>query len=115
MYREGFAQNIYLTIPACILLIVEILFNQMLFYAYPMLVRTDLNLRAIFKNSFLLLFLKGNGIKNFAMLVFEAAVFILSIFYAPFTLAILPLYGFGLLSLCATFISWPSIKQYVIK
>ena len=115
VYREGFAQNIYLTIPACILLIVEILFNQMLFYAYPMLVRTDLNLRAIFKNSFLLLFLKGNGIKNFAMLVFEAAVFILSIFYAPFTPAILPLYGFGLLSLCATFISWPSIKQYVIK
>lgn len=115
VYRGAFELSQYFIIPACILFAVEIMLNQMLFYAFPMLVRTDLKLRAVFKNAFLLIFIKGNGLKDLAMLVFEAAVFILSIFYAPFTLIILPLCGFSLLSLCATFTAWPSIKKYVIK
>lgn len=115
IYREGFAENKLLIIPAGILLMVEIVFNQMLFYAYPMLVRTDLKLRAIFKNSFLLLFIKGNGLKNVLMTVFEVAMILLGLVFYPYTLAIFPLFGFGLLSVYATYTAWPAIKQYVIK
>lgn len=89
---------------------------MMSFYAYPMIVSTDLSMKKILKNSFVLscIALKTNLI-TLLVVVLTAGIFALMTIFFPYIMAIvLPFIPVGFIAFAVVFNSYPVIQKYVI-
>lgn len=89
---------------------------MMNFYAFPMIVATELSFKDVVRNSFFLvcLGLKKNIITLLLMLLVVAIGVICAIVNTPITLLMIPLWAISFLGFIAFFNSYPLIQKYVI-
>jgi len=83
------------------------------FYLFPMLAVLDLSLNNIFKNAFLLTFLRMP--QNILTLFISALLFLLVWLFWPFTFFALLLIFFALTRFITTFCAYTGLKKYVLK
>ena len=115
IYRTYVHIHPVLYIPAAIEMALILAVKMAGYFVYPMIVRTDLSVKGIIKNSFLLLFVNKNGWKGLGILLMEVVIVRMGLVIVPYSLLILPFFGIPLLSLAATMVSWPSVKKFVLR
>lgn len=96
---------------------VAIVVVMMNFYAFLMIIATDLSLKNLLKNSFALAFveLKKSFLTFFIVLAVLLAVFSLPLFVSLSFVLILPFFPAAFLSLVICFNCYPVIQKYVIN
>lgn len=100
----------------CILAgVITVLLLVMNLYIYPMLAKTDLPLKTIFKNAFLLLFVKGSGLRILAAVCLIMGLLLLALTALPFTILLLPLLFFSFMGLIASFSVYEIVKVHVFR
>lgn len=112
-YNNMAKENSMFYIPLLICLSCMMIFVLMHFYIYLLISSTNLTLRQIFKNSFLLscLALKTNLI---TLLVF-IVVLLLMFLFLPYSVLIIPFLPLSLLGFLTCFNSYPVVRKYVIN
>lgn len=86
-----------------------------MYYAYPMLIATELPLKKIFRNSILLVFLRGNICRNLQMLAGEALLVFLCYWFYPYSIVLLAAVWLALFGLLVVYLAWLGLEQYVLK
>ena len=112
-YSEWAKNSQMMYIPFIICLSCSIVFFMMHFYIYLMIVSTNLSLRKIIKNAFLLVSL---GIKGslWTLLIWVLIFFSLFIIY-PLSLPIMLFWPFSFLCFVGAFNCYPIVRKYVIQ
>lgn len=109
MHSEALVYNIMISIIFIIIVILGI----SCIYIYPMIVKMDLPLKAIFKNAILL------GISrikhSFPTFLLCSALLEGSIVFFPLTVPIIFLFTFSFISFISSFCAWAGIKKYILK
>lgn len=106
----------WIYIPMIVSFSLAIVVMMMNFYAFLMLIATDLSFKNLIKNSFALAFveLKRSFITFFICVVILVAVFLLVIF-VPVTAFIIPFFPLATLAFIICFNCYPVIQKYVIN
>lgn len=88
---------------------------MMNFYAFPMLVATELTFKNIIKNSFFLVCLGlKKSIITLLIILLITAIIVVGTLINPFTLIIVPLWSISFLGFVIMFNCYPQIQKYVI-
>ncbi|MGN1090701.1 MAG: YesL family protein [Huintestinicola sp.] len=114
---EAAGQNGTIYIVLCIVSVSFALTVLMMnFFAFPMIVATELSFKEIVKNSFFItcLGLKKNII-TLLIILLTVAVIVVGTVINPFTLIIIPLWAISFLGFVIMFNSYPQIQKYVIN
>jgi Predicted integral membrane protein len=95
------------------IVVIAVLFGISFIYVYPMIVKIELPLKVIFRNSFLL------GIVNikYSLITFllNIGLIEISIIFMPFTLPVMLLFTFSIISFISSFCAWNGLEKYIIK
>lgn len=95
------------------IVVIAVLFGISFIYVYPMIVKIELPLKVIFRNSFLL------GIVNikYSLITFllNIGLIEISIIFMPFTLPVMLLVTFSIISFISSFCAWNGLEKYIIK
>lgn len=95
------------------IVVIAVLFGISFIYVYPMIVKIELPLKVIFRNSFLL------GIVNikYSLITFllNIGLIEISIIFMPFTLPVMLLFTFSIISFISSFCAWDGLEKYIIK
>lgn len=111
-YNDWASKNTVMYIPFIITLSCMLVFVMMHFYIYLLIVSTNLSLKNILKNSFLLV---GVSIKKCVFTLVVAALLILVfVFLYPYSFFVLPFIPLSLLCFLICFNCYPVIREYVI-
>ncbi len=94
----------------CVVVVIAVMSMMML---YPMVVFTDLPVRGILKNAVLLVFVRLPQSLAGCAAIF--AVLTMSYLGLPYTVAIMPCFGFSLIGLIGTYIGWGGVSRHVIS
>lgn len=107
----------FMYVPMVLSFSVALVIAMMNFYAFLMIIATDLSLKNLLKNSFALAFveLKKSFLTFFIVLVVLLAVGALPVFVSLTFVMILPFFPAAFLSLVICFNSYPVIQKYVIN
>lgn len=113
IYSSMAKEQSFFYIPFILTLSMIFIFLMMHFYIYLMIVSTNLSLRKIVKNSFILVSL---GLKSslLTLLGMFFVVALLFLFY-PYSSFVMPFIPFSLISLIVSFNCFPVIRKYVIQ
>jgi uncharacterized membrane protein YesL len=110
-YREMAKQTALLLAPAWICAAVFLLFLVMGAYVFPMIAALDLPLKAVFKNAFLLVFLRFP--QNLLLALILGGITGVCFLFFPVSIPFVVLLASSLQSLTGAAIIWPGIEQYV--
>lgn len=111
-YNEWAQQNTAIYIPFVIALSCMLMFIMMHFYIYLLIVSTNLSLKNILKNSFLLV---GVSLKKCIFMLFITFVIAgLIAFLYPYSFFVIPFLPLSFLCLLICFNCYPVIREYVI-
>lgn len=106
---DGIIYN--MTISFIVVIVILLGFSSI--YVYPMIVKIELSLKVIFRNSFLL------GILNLKYslitLLLNIGLLEMSIIFMPFTLPIMLLFTFSTISFISSFCAWNGFEKYILK
>ena len=99
-----------------ITLSLALVITMMNFYIWPMLVATDLSMKNLIKNSFVLAFvgMKTNLLTFVICAIIVGAMAALAIFYPSAFLMLIPLVPAALICYIVTFNCYPLIQRYII-
>lgn len=111
-YNDWASKNTIMYVPFIITLSCMLVFVMMHFYIYLLIVSTNLSLKNILKNSFLLV---GVSLKKCVFTLVVAALLILVfVFLYPFSFFVIPFIPLSLLCFLICFNCYPVIREYVI-
>lgn len=111
-YNDWASKNTIMYIPFIITLSCMLVFVMMHFYIYLLIVSTNLSLKNILKNSFLLV---GVSLKKCVFTLVVAALLILVfVFLYPYSFFVIPFIPLSLLCFLICFNCYPVIREYVI-
>lgn len=109
MESDGIIYNFMISF----IIVIAVLFGILFIYVYPMIVKIELPLKVIFRNSFLL------GIVNikYSLITFllNIGLIEISIIFMPFTLPVMLLFTFSITSFINSFCAWNGLEKYIIK
>lgn len=111
-YNEWAQENSFIYVPFVIALSCMLMFIMMHYFVYLLIVTTNLSLKNILKNSFLLV---GVSLKKclLVLLVIAAIVTAFVVTY-PYSMFVLPFLPFSFIGLLICFNCYPVIREYVI-
>lgn len=111
-YRVFMEQNMLAIIPEGIALAVGLVTGAMIPYGYIMLAKTDLKLKDVLKNAFLLVFLEPKG----TLLSFFISFFFAFVMLANFTgfYVIILLIGISIVAYAGTYFSLYGVQKHVV-
>lgn len=111
-YLAFMEQNVLAVIPEGIALAVALVAGAMIPYGYIMLAKTDLKLKDIFRNAFLLVFLEPKG----TLLSFFISFFFAFVMLANFTgfYVIILLIGISVVAYAGTYFSLYGVQKHVV-
>jgi len=109
MRSDGLIYNVMISFTIVIIMLLGI----STIYIYPMIVRIELPLKVVLKNAFLL----GVACINHSFITLVLCLAILEgcILFAPFTLPIILLFTFSVISFITSFCAWSGIKKYIVN
>lgn len=111
-YNDWASKNTMMYIPFVITLSCMLIFVMMHFYIYLLIVSTNLSLKNILKNSFLLV---GVSLKKCVFTLVVAALLVLVfVFLYPYSFFVLPFIPLSFLCFLICFNCYPVIREYVI-
>lgn len=111
-YNDWASKNTMMYIPFIITLSCMLVFVMMHFYIYLLIVSTNLSLKNILKNSFLLV---GVSLKKCVFTLVVAALLVLVfVFLYPYSFFVIPFIPLSLLCFLICFNCYPVIREYVI-
>ncbi|MCD8329062.1 MAG: DUF624 domain-containing protein [Ruminococcus sp.] len=111
-YNEWASESSIIYIPFVITLSCMLMFIMMHFFIYLLIVSTNLSLKNILKNSFLLV---GVSLKKCLItLVITAFIVLLFVFLYPYSFFILPFWPLSFICFLICFNCFPVIRKYVI-
>lgn len=114
-YRAASEENPVLLPPFFLMAFTALFFMAASCYAYPILVLTDLPLRAVLRNSGRLLLVKGGGIRILCIFLADGALFFCGILFVPWSLLLFPLGLTGLMGLVGSFGVYDILGSYVLR
>ena len=82
-------------------------------YLFPMIAFTDLKVRDLLRNAVLLSQMKLP--QTLAVLALSVVIVASSYLFLPWTVWVMPLFGFSLIALMGTYVAWNAMKQHVIR
>lgn len=111
-YNDWASKNSMMYIPFIITLSCMLVFVMMHFYIYLLIVSTNLSMKNIIKNSFLLV---GVSLKKCVFtLVVAALIVLLIVFFYPYSFFVIPFIPLSFLCFLICFNCYPVIREYVI-
>lgn len=112
-YNNMAKENSMFYVPMFICLSCMMVFVLMHFYIYILISSTNLTIKQVFKNSFLLscIALKTNLIT----LLISLVVFLSTVLFFPYSLVFVLLFTFSFLGFLICFNSYPVVRKYVIN
>ncbi|MCI1979257.1 MAG: DUF624 domain-containing protein [Bifidobacteriaceae bacterium] len=111
MYLRGGVPGGSLLAGVCVILVV--FFVAVGSYVFPLVVRTDLGVKDVLKNSLLLVQLRLPY--TVLSLLLSLAILLVCFAFLPFTALLLPLIGFSLIGLVQVYNAMEGITQYVAR
>lgn len=81
-------------------------------YVFPMIAFTDLKVRDLLKNGVLLAIMRLP--RTLAAMAVALVTVGVSYLFQPWTVLIMPIFGFSLIALTGTYVAWGAMKRYVI-
>lgn len=109
MESDGIIYNLMISF----FIVIAVLLGLSFIYVYPMIVKIELTLKVIFRNAFLL------GVANIKYSLITLLLIIglieISIIFMPFTLPVMLLFTFSVISFISSFCAWNGLKKYMIK
>lgn len=100
----------YLLATVC--LFIAVMLTMLRWYLFPQLVWTQLSMRDALKNSLLFACIRLK--QNLPMLLFEALLTGIVVWYLPFSLPYVAICVFSSLNLFSTFVAWQGIRERVL-
>jgi uncharacterized membrane protein YesL len=85
------------------------------FYAFVMLVKTDLPFGSVFRNSLLLVFLRESGRRQAVVFVGELTAALLLFWFSPYSILLSIPFLLPLLLLLGTYFAWLGLEKHVFR